>query len=59
MVTWKATIKEKGNDNLLTPTYLISNEEEQYLNRQFFIDFWGLENDDVEWYRLERVEDRN
>lgn len=57
MITWKATIKEVGNEHLLTPTYSISNEEEKYLNEQFFIDFWGLDEDDVEWYKLERIEE--
>ena len=56
MITWKATIKEVGNEHLLTPTYSINNEEEKYLNEQFFIDFWGLDNDDVEWYKLERID---
>ena len=56
MITWQATIKEVGNEHLLTPTYSISNEEEKYLNEQFFIDFWGLDNDDVEWYKLERID---
>ena len=56
METWQATIKEVGNEHLLTPTYSISNEEEKYINEQFFIDFWGLDNDDVEWYKLERIE---
>ena len=58
MVTWKATIKEVGNEHLLTPTYSICNcnDEEKYLNEQFFIDFWGLEEDDVEWYKLERID---
>lgn len=57
MVTWKATIKEVGNPHILTPTYLISNDEESFLDRQYFIDFWGLEEDDVEWYKLERIEE--
>lgn len=56
MITWQATIKEVGNPHILTPTYSISNEEEKYLNEQFFIDFWGLDNDDVEWYKLERID---
>ena len=54
MVTIKATIKEVGNDNILTPEYLVPDEEAKFLSDSFFIDFWGLDRDDVEWYALER-----
>lgn len=65
METWKAEIKETGNDNVLTPTYTfpdnhwgyIKDERQQeYETRKFLIDFWGLENPDVEWYRLTKIE---
>lgn len=49
MKTWKATIKEVGNDHLLTPTYCGD------VDRKFLIDFWGLKNPDVEWYRIEEL----
>lgn len=55
MKTWKATIKEKGNEHLLTPTYSFFNCGEK--SRKDMIEFWGLENPDVEWYELELVED--
>jgi len=59
MVTWKATIKERGNDNLLTPSYTFGenlDEQNEELTRKFLIKFWGLEEPDVEWYELERIE---
>lgn len=49
MKTWKATIKERGRNHLLTPTY-IGN-----VDREFLINFWGLKEPDVEWYKLECV----
>ena len=64
MITWKATIKERDNEHLLTPTYSMSNDmfghikdERQRDNetRKFLIDFWGLNNPDVEWYKLEKL----
>ena len=54
MKTWKAKIKEKGREGILTPEYMFSNAGEK--TRQEIIEFWGLENDDVEWYELELVE---
>lgn len=50
MVTYKATIKEVGRETLLTPTYTGEN-----VTREFLIKFWGLEEPDVEWYKIERV----
>lgn len=64
MTTWKATIKEVGNDHLLTPTYSFSElctfgytgeQSEDELARQFLIKFWGLDKPDVEWYKLEKI----
>lgn len=52
METWKATIKEVGSEHLLTPTYTGKN-----VTKKFLVEFWGLENSDVEWYKLERVKD--
>ena len=49
MKTFKATIKEKGNDSLLHPTYT-GDVDEEYL-----VKFWGLDNDDVEWYKIEEI----
>ena len=63
METWKATIKEKGNDHLLTPEYHLSNmfdhitdeRQREYEIRKFLRKFWGLEKEDVEWYQLEKL----
>lgn len=52
METWKATIKEVGSERLLTPTYTGEN-----VTKKFLVDFFGLENPDVEWYKIERVEE--
>lgn len=64
MITWQAMIKERGNDNPLTPSYSMSddmfghiNDERQreYEMRRFLVEFWGLNNPDVEWYKLEKI----
>ena len=57
MVTIKAKIKEVNNDHILTPSYMVSDEEEKYLSDAFFVNFWGLDHSDVEWYKLERERD--
>ena len=54
MKTITAHIKEKGGA-ILHPTYTISDEEYRFVDRQFFIDFWGLDNDDVDCYVLEGI----
>jgi len=64
METWIATIKERGNDTLLTPSYSFASgsgfeyiqdeREREYEIRKFLVDFWGLNNEDVEWYTLEK-----
>ena len=63
MEIWKATIKEKGNELLLTPEYHLSNQYYHISDanlreceiRKFLRKFWGLDNADVEWYKLERI----
>ena len=56
MITWKATIKEKNNEHILTPEYLVPYDvAHDYIDEKYLIDFWGLENDDVEWYKIEKV----
>jgi len=63
METWKVTIKEKGNESLLTPEYHISNmfdyikdiHVRQMEIRKYLRQFWGLDNPDVEWYKLEMI----
>ena len=63
MECWRATIKEKGNDDLLTPEYCFSNQFDHikdeklrdYETREFLRHFWGLDKADVEWYKLEKI----
>lgn len=65
METWKATIKERGNEHLLTPEYHLSNQFDHIKDerlreceiRKFLREFWGLEKEDVEWYQIEKLED--
>lgn len=63
METWKATIKEKGNDILLTPEWVSSKfeyikdaKQREYVTRKHLKEFWGLDNKDVEWYTLEKMD---
>ena len=64
METWQATIKEKGNEHLLKPVYMFdkymfgfikddSNREEMI--KSFLVHHWGLDDPDVEWYKLEKL----
>ena len=65
MEGWKATIKEKGSEHLLTPEYWFSESggfscikdkrQREYEIKKFLKEFWGLDNPDVEWYKLERI----
>lgn len=67
METWQATIKERGKDSLLTPSYSLSNKfdyikdkrQREYEIRKFLVNFWGLNNEDIEWYTLEKKKERN
>lgn len=47
MKTWEITIKEAGNPNLLHPSYTGD------VDRDFIIEFFGLNEPDVEWYKIE------
>lgn len=49
---WKIRVKERGSDHILTPEYI------GYSDREEMIDFFGLENPDVEWYEIEEVTDK-
>lgn len=51
MKGWRARIKEVGNPHLLTPE-LYGDFDEEYA-----IKFWGLNQPDVEWYKLEAIEE--
>lgn len=64
MEMWKATIKERGKDNLLTPTYsfcessfgyIKDERQREYVTMKYLCKFWGLDNPDVEWYKLEKI----
>lgn len=67
METWIATIKERGNDTLLTPSYSLANtfdyikdeRQREYETRKFLVNFWGLNNEDVEWYTLKKKKKRS
>lgn len=52
MKTWKLTIKEKGNDVLLTPSYTAQDDDKR-IDKDFIIWFFGLNEPDVEWYHIE------
>lgn len=47
MKTWEITIKEVGNPHLLHPSYTGD------VDRDFIIEFFGLNEPDVEWYKIE------
>lgn len=47
---FKARIKEKGNDTILTP------EHWGYVTEEDCVKFWGLNNPDVEWYEIEEIQ---
>lgn len=64
MITWQATIKECCNDHILTHSYSMSDDmfgyikderQREYETKIFLKKFWGLDNPDVEWYKLEKV----
>ena len=63
METWQATIKEKGSEHLLKPEYHLGNmfdyikdiHVRQMEIRKYLRQFWGLDNPDVEWYKLEKL----
>lgn len=49
MNTWKITIKEKGFDRPIVTSY------NGYGTKADVIAFFGLENSDVEWYKIEQI----
>ena len=49
MKHWKAEIKERGNSHILT------TELHADVDRKYCIDFFGLNEPDVEWYKLYEV----
>ncbi len=50
MHKYEITIKEKNNDSVLHTSY--SGRE---MTEQELIDFFGLNDDDVEWWKIEEV----
>lgn len=47
---WKVTVKEVGNDTILTPEVWGDKTEEDVIEQL------GLRNQDVEWYRIEDLD---
>ena len=47
MITYVAEIKEVGNPSILTPSLICEG-----MTVEGLIKFWGLNEPDVEWYRL-------
>ena len=52
MITWTVRIKERGCDHILTPSYTLPDGDDK--DENFFIDFWGLNEPDVEWYEMRK-----
>ena len=47
MNTYLAEIKEVGNPTVLTPSVTCDG-----MTKEELIEFWGLDETDVEWFRL-------
>lgn len=52
MKIFKAKIKERNNDHILTPEYW----GDDFTTIDFVESYWGVHDDDVEWYEI-KVED--
>lgn len=52
MKTYIAEIKEVGNPSVLTPSITCEG-----MTVEGLISFWGLDEQDVEWYRLFQIVD--
>ncbi len=52
MITYIAEIKEVGNPTVLTPSLTCEG-----MTVEGLIKFWGLNEPDVEWYRLYEIVD--
>lgn len=46
---WKVRLKERASEHILTPEHI------GYLSREQVIEFFGLEEPDIEWYDIEEV----
>ena len=54
MKTYIAEIKEVGKTTVLTPCITCD-----VMDKEELIEFWGLNEPDVEWYRLYEIVDGN
>jgi hypothetical protein len=54
MKTYIAEIKEVGKTTVLTPSITCD-----VMDKEDLIEFWGLNEPDVEWYRLYEIVDGN
>lgn len=54
MKTYIAEIKEVGETTVLTPSITCD-----VMDKEELIEFWGLNEPDVEWYRLYVIVDGN
>lgn len=52
MITYIAEIKEVGNPTILTPSLTCEG-----MTVEGLISFWGLDEPDVEWYKLYQIVD--
>lgn len=52
MSTYVAEIKEVGNTTILTPSVTSDG-----MTKDDLIEFWGVDEPDVEWYRLFQIVD--
>lgn len=54
MKTYITEIKEVGNPSVLTPSVTCDG-----MTKEGLIEFWGLTEPDVEWFRLYEIVDGN
>lgn len=53
MATYSAEIKEVMNDTILKPSY--SGREK---SKEELIEFWGLREPDIEWFRVYEIDEK-
>ena len=56
MKKYMAEIKEVGNPSVLTPSLTISLSYYE-MSRDELVKFWGLNEPDVEWFRVYKIVD--
>ena len=52
---WKCTIKEVGKEKPIVSEYI----GDDCFDEKKCVDWWGLNNPDVEWYKLEEIKEEN